>query len=485
VSHPLSQSLLAALAPQVQRPRYDRHGLATGIVHFGPGAFHRAHQAWFVENLLSHDTRWGISAVSLRSTDVRDALMPQDGLYTLVTLDTEVSYQVIGALREILVAPEDPQRVLQRLSAPSTRVVTITVTEKGYCLTPDGGLDVANPDIVRDLRDPRAPVSLIGYLVEALERRWRAGTEAPTLISCDNLVDNGTRLGRAVVQLAGMRDSGLARWIEDHARFPRTMVDSITPATTDALRERVLSAAGFTDRWPVQRERFVQWVMEDRLHADGPDWEAAGVTITNDVSAYERAKLRLLNGAHSTLAYVGLLAGYESVSEAMKNADLARFVATLMRQDIRPSLVAPRGLDLEQYILAVLERFRNPALHHALAQIAWDGSQKLPFRLFPTIAAALAASRPIGRLCVPVAAWMHFIRRRALAREPVTDPLAAQLLDIGRACENRAATDVPAFLQLESVFPLALRADTRFISAVSRAYDELAAEPPELSRVLR
>src|SRR6185312_3454243 len=181
-------------------------------------------------------------------------------------------------------------------------------------------LDVANPDIVRDLRDPRAPVSLIGYLVEALERRWRAGTEAPTLISCDNLVDNGTRLGRAVTQLAAIRDPGLARWIEDHAQFPRTMVDSITPATTDALRERVSAIAGIADRWPVQRERFVQWVMEDRLRADGPDWQAAGVTVTNDVSAYEKAKLRLLNGAHSTLAYVGLLAGYESVAAAMGDA---------------------------------------------------------------------------------------------------------------------------------------------------------------------
>ena len=485
MTYPLSQSVLAGLAPQVQRPRYDRRSLATGIVHFGPGAFHRAHQAWFVENLLAHDPQWGISAVSLRSTDVRDALAPQDGLYTLVTLDAEISYQVIGALREILVAPEDPQQVLQRLSAPSTRVVTITVTEKGYCLAPDGGLDVTHPDIVRDLRDPRAPASLIGYLVEALDRRRRAGSDAPTIISCDNLVDNGTRLGRAVVQLAQLRDSGLARWIEDHAQFPRTMVDSITPATTDALRERVSSTAGFTDRWPVQRERFVQWVMEDRLHRHGPDWQAAGVTVTNDVSAYESAKLRLLNGAHSTLAYVGLLMGYESVSEAMKDAQLARFVASLMREDIRPSLVAPRGLDLQRYILAVLERFCNPALHHALAQIAWDGSQKLPFRLFPTIAAALAASRPIGRPCVPVAAWMHFIRRKALAGEPVTDPLAGQLLDIGQACERRAVTDVPAFLELDSVFPPALTADARFVSAVSRAYDDLAAEPPEWSRVLR
>jgi fructuronate reductase len=485
VIDPLSQSLLATLAPQVLRPRYDRRALATGIVHFGPGAFHRAHQAWFVENLLPHDLRWGISAVSLRSTAVRDALAPQDGLYTLVTLDAEVSYQVIGALREILVAPEDSQQVLQRLSAPATRVVTITVTEKGYCLTPDGGLDVANPDILRDLRDPRTPVSLIGYLVEALDRRRRAGSAAPTIISCDNLIDNGTRLGRAVAQLARMRDASLASWIEDHAQFPRTMVDSITPATTDALRERVASTVGFTDRWPVQRERFVQWVMEDRLNGDGPDWQAAGVTVTNDVSAYERAKLRLLNGAHSTLAYVGLLAGCETVAEAMKDADLARFVASLMRDDIRPSLVAPRGLDLERYILAVLERFCNPALRHALAQIAWDGSQKLPFRLFPTIVAALAASRSIGRLCVPVAAWMQFIRRKALAREPVTDPLAVPLAEIGRACENRAVTDVTAFLRLDSVFPPALAADTRFVSAVSRAYDDLAGDPPEWNRILR
>jgi fructuronate reductase len=481
----LTQATLATLAPQVQRPRYDRTAVASGIVHVGPGAFHRAHQAWFVENLLAKDPRWGITAVSLRSTDVRDALTPQDGLYTLVTLDAEVSYQVIGAVREILVAPEDPQRVLERLSAPATRVVTITVTEKGYCLTPEGSLDVGHPDIARDLRDPRAPVSLIGYLVEALDRRRRGGTDPPTIISCDNLADNGTRLARAVVQLAELRDRRLAQWIEDHTQFPRTMVDSITPATTDALRERVASVTGVSDRWPVQRERFAQWVMEDRLGLQGPEWQAAGVIVTNDVPAYERAKLRLLNGAHSTLAYLGLLAGYETVSQAMGDAALGTFVATLMREDIRPALVAPRGLDLDQYIQAVLDRFRNPSLRHALAQIAWDGSQKLPFRLLPTLTEALAASRPIERLCIPVAAWMHFIRRKAAANEPVTDPLAPQLLDIGRACAGRAASDVPAFLKLNTVFPRELRANTYFVSAVGRAYDALAANPPEWSRVLR
>jgi fructuronate reductase len=471
----LSQSTLTQLSPEILRPRYDRSRMAVGIVHLGPGAFHRVHQAWFVEKLLEQDPRWGISAVSLRSTDLRDALAPQNGLYTLVTLDREISYRVIGAHAEILVAPEDPQRVLQRLSAPTTRAITMTVTEKGYCLTPDGNLNLAHPDIVHDLREPQAPASLIGYLVEALDRRRSAKIPAPTIVSCDNLVDNGSRLARAVVQFADQRDAALARWIEDNALFPRTMVDSITPATTDELRERVLTAAGVADRWPVQRESFVQWVMEDRFGKDGPDWAAAGVTITDDVTAYERAKLRLLNGAHSTLAYLGLLAGYQTVSEAMQDPKLAGFVATLMREDIRPSLSAPRGLDLEHYIAAVLDRFRNPALRHALAQIAWDGSQKLPFRLFGTLSDALAASRPVDRLCIPVAGWMHVIRRKAVAGEPVTDPLATRLLEIGRACQNRAATDVPAFLSLEAVFPRALVVEPRFLSALSRAYEKIAA----------
>ena len=470
----LSQAYLPRLGPGVQRPGYDPQRLGIGIVHFGPGAFHRVHQAWFLEKLLAHDPRWGISAVSLRSREVRDALAPQDGLYTLVTLDAQISYQVIGGLREILVAPEDPQRVLARLAAPATRAVTITVTEKGYCLTADGSLDVSHPNIARDLRTPRAPCSLIGFLVEALERRRNAGSEPPTIISCDNLVDNGSRLGRAVVQFARSRDPNLAAWIEHNVPFPRTMVDSITPATTDQLREQVTAATGVADRWPVQRESFVQWVMENRFRADGPDWAAAGVTVTDDVGAHERAKLRLLNGAHSTLAYLGLLAGYETVAQAMRDPQLSGLLATLMREDIQPTLNPPRGLDLQQYSAAILQRFRNPALRHALAQIAWDGSQKLPFRILGTLTDALAAGRSIDRLCVPVAAWMHFIRRKAAAGEQLTDPMAARLLEIGRACQNRAAADVPAFLSLHAMFGADLPRNEVFRSALSRAYDDLA-----------
>ena len=472
----LSQSRLAQLGPDVQRPAYERVGLCPGVVHFGPGAFHRVHQAWFLDKLLAHDPRWSICGVSLRSPDVRDALAPQDGLYTLATLDERTSYQVIGSIRELLVAPQDPEGVLNRLAAPTTRVVTITVTEKGYCLDAAGALDTSHADIQRDLSQPHTPASLVGYLVEGLRRRRSAGLEQLTIISCDNLVDNGARLGRAVSQFAQMREPGLARWIEDHSDFPRTMVDSITPATTAALRERVNGVLGMEDRWPVQRESFAQWVLEDRLGVGGPDWASTGVILTDDVPAYDRAKLRLLNGAHSTLAYLGLLAGHETVAGAMADNELRSFVATLMSEDIKPTLRAPRGLDLESYIETILRRFCNPAIRHALAQIAADGSQKLPFRLLGPIADNLAADRRIDRLCVAVAAWMHFVRRQACRGERVSDPLARPLFEIGRACQNRSMSDLPAFLGLTTVFPATLSQETIFTHALARAYDELACQ---------
>ena len=471
----LSQANLARMSREVRRPAYDRRTVDIGIVHFGPGAFHRVHQAWFVEKLLASDRRWGICAVSLRSPDLRDALVPQDGLYTLAALDGSTSYQVIGALKQTLVAPEDPETVLEQLCAPRTRVVTITVTEKGYCLGADGNLDMVHGDIRRDLRSPHSPTSLIGYLVEALKRRRANGIGPLTIVSCDNLVDNGTRLARAVQQLAEAGDRNLARWIEEKVAFPRTMVDSITPATTDALRDRVAEVLGMTDRWPVQREGFVQWVIEDRSAADIPDWASAGVIVTDDVGAYDRAKLRLLNGAHSSLAYLGLLAGHETVTQAMEDMDLAAFIATMMERDILPTLKAPRGLDLALYIQAILKRFHNPAIRHALAQIAWDGSQKLPFRLLGTLQDNLQAGRPIDRLCVPIAAWMHFVRRKAADGEQVVDPLARRLYDIGRSCQNRAAADLPMFLGLDTVFAPSLAGNEIFSSALTRAYDGLAA----------
>lgn len=464
----------------MQRPAYERRDVSTGIVHLGPGAFHRAHQAWFIEQLLAQDPRWGICGVSLHSPGVRDALAPQDNLYTLVSLGATIQHQVIGALTQLLVAPASPEAVLERLSHPATRVVTITVTEKGYCLDAAGNLDLAREDIQRDLAALGTPATLPGYLLEALRRRRLAGGPPLAIISCDNLPGNGRLLGRAVRQMAYILDRSLARWIEDHVRFPQTMVDSITPATTDALRQEVAATLGVVDRWPVQRESFLQWVMEKHEGVDGPDWARAGVILTADVGAHEQAKLRLVNGAHSTLAYLGLLAGHTTVAQAMADERLSGLVETLMRSDILPTLRAPADLDLPGYITAILARFRNPALEHHLAQIAWDGSQKIPVRLLPTIAAALAAGRPLDRLALPIAAWMRFIRRKALGGAgsgpwagPLVDPLEQRLLELGRASQGQSAQDLAPFLALEAIFPRPLAASEPFREALGKAYDSL------------
>jgi fructuronate reductase len=458
----------------VRVPAYDRDRVATGVVHFGPGAFHRAHQAYYLDAALASDPRWGITGVSLHSAAVRDALAPQDGLYALAILDEQSHTRIIGAISELLVSPEVPVVVADRLADPRVALVTSTVTEKGYCLRADGGLDFAHGEIAHDLAHPDAPRTLIGHLCNGLAQRRARRVPPPNVVSCDNLTENGPRLRQAVVEFAQRRDADLARWIEGEVPFPRTMVDSITPATDDRLRAHVAEQLGVSDAWPIQREAFSQWVIEDCMRGAQPDWSALGVTITSDVAGFERAKLRLLNGAHSALAYLGLIAGHETVAQAMQDPAIASLVRQLMIEDIAPAVVAPRGLNVPEYIESVLRRFRNPALSYQLAQIAGDGSQKLPFRLLGTIVDAVEARRPLERLCLPIAAWLHFVRSKARSGERLNDPLAAQLLAIGNACTGDAVHDVSAFLAL-AVFPRPLRESADFCAALARAYAQLAA----------
>jgi fructuronate reductase len=275
-------------------------------------------------------------------------------------------------------------------------------------------------------------------------------------------------------------DADLACWIAGEARFPSTMVDSITPATDEALRTEAAARLGLSDAWPIQRERFVQWVVAGDLGADAQAFTGAGVILTGDVAAFERAKLRLLNGAHSTLAYVGLRLGYQTVSDAMGDAGPAGFVERLMRQDMAASLAPIPGFDLAAYIDQILARFRNPAIVHQLAQIAWDGSQKLPIRLLAALAEAVSAGRPIDRLAVGVAGWMQFVRRQVAAGGELVDPLAAQLVRIGQTCTGEAADDVAAFLSLTPVFPAALAADPRVRASLEAAYQRLGGGHPDL-----
>jgi fructuronate reductase len=470
----LSERTLSLLPPNIGRPAYDRAATRVGVVHFGPGAFHRAHQAEVFDRMLQSDPRFAICEVSLRSDDVRAALEPQDGLYALFEREADPTVRVIGSVKRLLTAPRDPAAVRAALADLGMRLVTATVTEKGYHLTASGDLDVDAPVIRRDLKRPDAPQSLIGWIVEGLRLRRAAGAPPFTTLSCDNLSGNGRRLQRGVLQFAeatGERD--LAAWIEGEACFPCTMVDSITPATDEDLRERARQVLGLEDAWPIQRERFTQWVIEDVLTGDGPAFEDAGVILASDVALFEQAKLRLLNGAHSSLAYLGLLRGRTLVSDAMGDQPLAAFVEAMMREEISPSLKPAPGLGLDAYIAAVLARFRNPAIEHHLSQIAWDGSQKLPIRLLGTIADALEAGRPFDRLALAVAGWMTFVRERARNGVAITDPLAEQLARIGRDCDGDPAHDVGLFLDLEAVFPSPMAADPRLKEALDEAYGRL------------
>jgi fructuronate reductase len=475
----LCDATLSELPADVARPAYDRAATRIGIVHFGPGAFHRAHQAFYVDRMLGARPDLAISAISLRSDGVRAALEPQDGLYSLVEREAEPAIRVIGSIREVLTAPRDPQAVFARLADPAVRLVTATVTEKGYALTPTGELDLANADIRRDLAAPTSPTTLPGWLVEGLARRRAAGAGGLAVLSCDNLSGNGAKLRGAVLAFAEARgEADLARWIGGEVRFPDSMVDSITPATDDTLRAEAARRLGLTDAWPVQRERFTQWVVGEGLAAEAGVFADAGVTLAGDVAAFEAAKLRLLNGAHSTLAYVGLALGHATVAEAMAEPRLAAFVEALMRRDIAPTLHATAGLDLPAYIDAVLRRFRNPAIVHKLSQIAWDGSQKLPIRLLATIGDALAAGRPVARLAAGVGAWMWFVRETARSGGDLTDPLAPQLLDLGRACVGQPSHDVALFMGLSAVFPDRLGREPRFRAALETVLGALYGEAP-------
>src|SRR5690349_1542953 len=484
----LSEASLHSARSGTILPTYDRGAARFGIVHIGPGALHRAHQAYYADTLLHSDKRWAISALSLKSTGLRDALEAQQGLYTLIELGAAPRARVIGAIREMLVGETDADAAFARLTARDTRIVSLTVTEKGYCLDARNELDVNNADIAHDLRKPATspgPRSTLGWIVEGLRRRRAAGLAPFAVLSCDNLADNGAVLKRALAAFARQSDADLAHYIENEVVCPRTMVDSITPATDDTLRERSRKLTGLDDAWPIQREPFTQWVVEDLPVMREADWQSVGVTLAKDVSVYDRAKLRILNGSHSTLAYVGSLRGHETVADAMRDEQLARFVEMLMTQDLGPSLGENPGLDVEHYISAVLARFRNPGIRHLLSQIAWDGSKKLPVRIVTTLTEALRAGRPIHRLVMPIAAWMRFVVRQAKAGVAIVDPDAKRLADIGAACTGDARADVARFAVCESVLPPALFAEEKVRKELEIAYERLAtpnsAITPELS----
>ncbi|AFL50138.1 fructuronate reductase [Sinorhizobium fredii] len=474
----LSRRTLDRLPQGVKKPDYDPSRVTIGIVHLGIGAFHRAHQAAFTEGLLAGDPSWGISGVSLRSPDTRDALQPQDGLYTLKIQDGESEQlQVIGSVVELLCAPEGPEAVLSRMADPATRIVSLTITEKGYCHNPaTGTLDETHPDIVHDLEDPRQPRSAIGFIVEALARRATAGVAPFTLLSCDNLPSNGQVLNRVVTRFAELRDPALGK-LARRVASPSTMVDRIVPATTDSDRDTIATALGLEDAWPIMTEPFRQWVIEDDFTLGRPPWEKAGAVFVDDVALFEMMKLRLLNGSHSTLAYLGYLAGAETVAEAMALPGMEPLIEGLMREEATPTLPPLQGFDLAAYRSDLLRRFRNPKLRHRTWQIAMDGSQKLPQRLLGTIRDRSMAGAGYERLALGVAAWMRYARGLDEAGNPidVRDPHAARIAGLVRDIAEPEQI-VDAYLTMRDVFDadLATSAPLRLalVKALTRLFEE-------------
>ncbi|MGR3197717.1 MAG: mannitol dehydrogenase family protein, partial [Paracoccus sp. (in: a-proteobacteria)] len=348
-----------------------------GIVHLGLGAFFRAHGAIFVsEAMEASGGDWGIIGVSLQSPGTRDRLKPQGWAYTALELGPQgETAQVVTVLRDVLVAPEDPQAVLDAMAAPAVRIVSLTVTEKGYCHEPSTGrLNTDHPDIRHDLDHPR-PKSAPGFLVRALQARRAAGLDPFTVLCCDNLPENGRVVRGVVLDLARLVDPALASWIEAKGAFPSTMVDRIVPATTPADLDRLEALTGHRDEAPVMHEPFRQWVIEDSFACGRPDLGEVGVQLVQDVTPFEHMKLRMLNGTHSSLAYLGYLAGHETIADTMADPVFARFADRLWRDEIIPALTPPSGEDLAAYARALHDRYANPAIRHRTWQIAMDGSQ--------------------------------------------------------------------------------------------------------------
>ena len=462
--------------------RSEPSGTKPGIVHLGLGAFFRAFGAIYFEDAVRiSGGDWGVIGVSLQSAGTRDKLAPQDFVYTAVTQNPDGSetFRKVEIVRDVLVAPEDPEAVLAAMSDPAIRIVTLTVTEKGYCHDPaTGRLKLDHPDIVHDLKT-ELPISAPGFLVRALQRRRDAGHPPFTVLTCDNLPENGRLVRQAVLDLAGEVDPALADWIEAEGRFPSTTVDRITPETKPEDIDRLEQKTGYRDQAPVMCEPFRQWVVEDDFVAAygkdaRPDLAAAGAELVADVTPFENMKLRMLNGTHSSLAYLGYLAGHESIAETVADPVFAGYVKRLWRDEIIPSFTAPEGVDLSAYADALFERYSNPAIRHRTWQIAMDGSQKLPQRILATIADNLAAGRTCPGLMLAVAGWMRYVGGTDEKGQPidVKDPLAGRLRGLSDAVDT-PEHKVAALLAVGEVFSAELAA--KLSAPVTAAYQSISA----------
>ncbi|MGY1706122.1 mannitol dehydrogenase family protein [Geodermatophilus sp. SYSU D00697] len=450
----LSQDTLHSHGARLTVPTYDRSALTPSVVHLSVGGFSRAHQLIYFDELAERriSDEWGVVGVGLRHRHMQEALAPQDHLYTVVERSPDGERaRVVGVMVDYLFAPDAPAAVLDRLTDPRTRMVTLTITGAGYPLDPHTGEFTAeDADVRRDAARPHEPTTAFGYLVEALDRRRRAGLPPFTVVSCDNIHRSGDATRTAVAGLARLRDEVLARWITDRVAFPSSMVDRITPQTAPEERAAVAERYGVDDRWPVITEPFSQWFIEDAFSNGRPPLDQVGVRFVADVGDYELMKTRLLNASHSALGYLGSLAGHRRMDELMADPVFAEYVARLMDDEVTPLLPRPDGVDLDEYKRILLQRFANPAIADGLPRLCRRGSTKVPHHLLPSLRQALDEDRPATLLTLALAGWCRYLRGTDAAGRPVPldDPHAEELQALALA----GGTDPRPLLSLRSVF---------------------------------
>jgi len=411
----LSAKTVDDLGDDVAVPSYDRGRVRTGIVHFGVGGFHRAHQAMYLDALMNRGSalEWGITGVGLLPGDRRmhDVLHAQDCLYTLVVKDPDGTMhpRVIGSIVDYLFAPDDPERLLTLMTDPAIRIVSLTITEGGYLVNQSTGeFDSSDPSIQADLRPGSVPATAFGYITEALSRRRAAGTEPFTVMSCDNIEGNGEVAHKMIGAFARLKDADLAGWIEEHVSFPNCMVDRITPVTTDDDRTALADRFGVQDGWPVVCEPFTQWALEDRFPAGRPPYDEVGVQLVPDVAPYELMKLRLLNASHQALCYLGYLSGYRYAHEVCQDDLFTGFLLGYMDDEATPTLRPVPGVDLEAYKQQLIERFANPEIRDTLARLCAESSDRIPKWLLPVVRQQLANGGTVHRSALVVAAWARY-----------------------------------------------------------------------------
>ena len=454
MSRRLSADTLANVPVPV--PAYDRDAVTVGIVHLGVGGFHRAHQALYVDRLLSAGHNgWGICGVGTQPSDqrMRDVLRAQDGLYTLLVKhpDGRREPQVIGSVVEYLYAPDDPEAVVERLAAATTRIVSLTITEGGYSVDPlTGTFRPVEPAVLLDLQPGAAPTTVLGLVTEGLARRRARGLAPFTVVSCDNVPRNGQIAREAFGSFADRRDPELGAWVREHVAFPSSMVDRITPVTTDADRTAVAHALGVADDWPVVCEPYLQWVLEDTWSAGSPPWTDVGVQLVADVHPYELMKLRLLNAGHQAVGYLGYLAGYRTTDEACSDPSFAAFLLGYMEHEATPTLLPVPGVDVAGYRRTLLERFTNPAVRDTLARLCAESSDRIPTFLLPVVRERLACGGPVERSALVVAAWARYAEGVDEQGQPFD--VVDRLLESVRGAAARSQREPAAFLGITEVF---------------------------------